>query len=427
MAVVLERLVVRRIDVDGAVAGRAASGTVGRTLVVEHQVPQQNPFAVTAQRPQENRLEVVDHAALEIVVPRADRSLRKVDRLVGRGGADVVQLAHAAPVVVPGRTVDPLRRIGVGIDVERIVLLAGDVVVVVVVVVAEDLGLDARGPERRAEFLDEGCLVLPRHVERHRIAVVERLVLDRDGVDWESVLLHFADPLHEILGVVVVVGGIQSAAGPRVIGFRRVGDRALHPPGARPGRTHDPDLGIDRQNLLQNGEDTLLLDVGNGEELDALPVAAGVFVHREVRTADMHADEAESCSGLGVEALFEDCRTVGLRHLQQVVARGAGDGRAETVDGLVGRRGVDRNPVGRHRDLRVVEPLLREEAVAVGRGDIGENIARDGIGFGTRTGSRRIAVAPAGTAYGPGKQQRAGQQAQVVIDREFHGRIAILS
>ena len=117
MAVVLERLVIRRTDLDGPVAGRAAARTVRRALVVEHQVPQQNPFAVAAQRPQEDRLEVVDHAALEIVVPRADRGLGEVDRLVGRGGADVVQLAHATPVVVPGRAIDPLRGIGVGEEI----------------------------------------------------------------------------------------------------------------------------------------------------------------------------------------------------------------------------------------------------------------------------------------------------------------------
>ena len=327
---------------------------------------------------------------------------------------------------MPGRAIDPLRSIGVGVDVERVVLLAGDVVVVVVVVVAEDLGVDARLAECRAELLDEGQLVLPRHVERHRIALVQRLVLHRDGVDRESVLLHLGHPLHKILGVIVVIGGIETTAGPRIVGFRGVGDRALHPFGARPRRTHDLDFGIDLQNLFQHRKDAILLHGGNGEELDALPVAAGVFAHREVRAADMHADKAETGSGLGVEALPEDRRAVGLRHLQQVVARGAGDGRAETVDGLVGRRGVDRDPVGRHRDLRVVESLLREQVVAVGRGDVGENIARHGRGIGARTGSRRVAVVPAGTAYGSGEQQRAGQQAQVVIDRKFHGRIAIL-
>ena len=138
----------------------------------------------------------------------------------------------------------------------------------------------------------------------------------------------------------------------------------------------------------------------------------------------MHADKAESGAGLRIEALFEDRRAVGLRHLQQVVARGPRHGRAESVDGLAGRRGIELHPVGRHRDFRIGEPLLREQAVAVGRGDIGADISRDG--FGLRTGVGTGFVASAGTADRSGEQQRAGQQTQVVIDREFHGRIAIL-
>src|SRR5699024_11223996 len=70
------------LDLDGAEAGRAAARTIGLALVVEHQIPQQHAAAHAAQRPEEDRLEVVHQTFVERVVPLSDRSLREVE--IGR-------------------------------------------------------------------------------------------------------------------------------------------------------------------------------------------------------------------------------------------------------------------------------------------------------------------------------------------------------
>ena len=113
-------------------------------------------------------------------------------------------------------------------------LLIGEVIVIVVVVERQDLGLHARFFEGGAEDFDEGQLILPRHIERHGVAVIERFVLHGDGVDREALLLHLLTPLDEVLRIIGIVFRVEAPAGPRIEGLRRIGDRALHPAGTRP-------------------------------------------------------------------------------------------------------------------------------------------------------------------------------------------------
>ena len=67
-----------------------------------------------------------------------------------------------------------------------------------------DLGVKTSLLDSRAEDLDELELILPRHVQRHGVTMIQRLVLHCHSIDIEAFSLHCLDPLHEILCIVIV-------------------------------------------------------------------------------------------------------------------------------------------------------------------------------------------------------------------------------
>ena len=56
----------------------------------------------------------------------------------------------------------------------------------------------------RTEMLDKLLLILPRHHKRHRVSRIKRLILHCNGMNIKTFLLHYLDPLHEILSIVII-------------------------------------------------------------------------------------------------------------------------------------------------------------------------------------------------------------------------------
>lgn len=66
--------------------------------------------------------------------------------------------------------------------------------------------------EGRAEgSLHEVAFLGPGHVHGCGVAVVEGLVLGSHGVDFDAFLFKGFNPFHEILGVILIVFGIELA------------------------------------------------------------------------------------------------------------------------------------------------------------------------------------------------------------------------
>ena len=189
-----------------------------------------------------------------------------------------VQRRDLTAVVVPGRARCITGRIGIPEDMERIVDLRGDIVEIVVMVEEEDLRRKAgRCKGRTHGILEEIALLLPGHVERHRIAGIERLVLQRHSIDRIPAALHLLDPFHEVGGIVLVAGGIQAAVGPAVEGDLSPVAH-LHPARTAPRRGNDLHSGIDGEYLVEDREQILLVQRMDGKVLDAGAVAPGKFV-----------------------------------------------------------------------------------------------------------------------------------------------------
>ena len=391
------------VDGHGAVAGAAAARTVGLALVVQHHVPQGDALAVALQGTQDNLAEILAELLAETVVriiPGADGRLREPDALLGGRLVDLVQFRDAPAVVVPGGAGRILGGRRVGVDVQRIAPLGRLVVVVVVVVEQQDLRLEAGLLEGRAHDFQEIALVLPGHIQGHRVAVVQGLVLERDAHHPIPPLLHFLHPLDEIVGIVGVVLRIQAAGSPAVERVSFPLDIHLHPARAAPRGADDLHGGVDPVDLVQDREQELLLALVDGEVRHPLLVAPGVLVHREVRAADADADQRRTGARGGAEEFRQKLRPVFLAHLQEVVAGSLGDGETETVDSLEGlvREADD---VRRHRG-RLAEGhagLLEVTGLVEGRrpqGRIVDLCRRFRLRVGVRVRRRHRVLAPAG-------------------------------
>ena len=220
---------------------------------------------------------------------------------------DNIQFGRATAVTMVRRAIDILCRLGVGIDFKRVLLLVLLAIVVVVVVEADDFRLQACTSEGGSEGgLDEVALLIPRHVERHGVAPVERLVLHGDGSDGYSRVLERLYPPNEIGGIVLVVVGVEVAAHPIVVGVLLLDIIHFHPSRATPRCTHHFQVGVDGQYLAKHGDDIVQLVGGEGEVINALYVATGVVVVGmgvEVATSYGHAYITISHSVLHAESL----------------------------------------------------------------------------------------------------------------------------
>ena len=164
-----------------------------------------------------------------------------------------------------------------------------------VVVVAEQLGVQARTLQRRAERVDELGLLGDRQVHAGvavRVPVL-RLVLQRDRVDRHARALIGLDELHEVQRVRVVDARVvdQPAADQR--------RGRLHPRGRAPRRGDDLQVRVERSRLAQQRDDLREIVV-DGEVAHAVVGAPGgqvvVGVERpvdEIRGAHRLAQHVE--------------------------------------------------------------------------------------------------------------------------------------
>ena len=141
-----------------------------------------------------------------------------------------------------GGAVHVLRGLGIVQDRKRIIRP------VAVVVVDDDLRVKLRRGERRAEAeLDERGLLRGGHEHARVVAGMQRLILDRNGVDPKAFGFHGLDVFHQILRVGAVELRLQTAA-TGVVG-------GLHPGGRGPGRAHELEVGTDREDFFEHGDD----------------------------------------------------------------------------------------------------------------------------------------------------------------------------
>ena len=122
-----------------------------------------------------------------------------------------VERRDAAAVIVPGGTCHVACCGGILHDMERIIDLWCYIVEIVIMVEEQDLGLQAGLRKGRAHGVAyEVALLFPGHIERHRIAAVQRLVLESYGVYGIAALFHLLDPEDEIVGIFLIAYGIQA-------------------------------------------------------------------------------------------------------------------------------------------------------------------------------------------------------------------------
>ena len=101
-----------------------------------------------------------------------------------------------AGVQVKRRAIHVLRGLGIAQDRERIIRP------IAVMVVTNDLRVELRRSEGRAEVLpDELSLLLRGHEHARIVARMQRFVLDCDGVNPDAFRFHGLDVFHEIVRV----------------------------------------------------------------------------------------------------------------------------------------------------------------------------------------------------------------------------------
>ena len=280
--------------------------------------------------------EVLDEPCPIGVVPRPYGSFGEIDLLVGITTVDLVQCGDAASVVVPCRSGNILRGFRVFEYVQWIICLGGDVVVIVVMVKEQDPRLQSGFPECRAySLLYEIALVLPGHVQRHRVAPVQRFILQGHSVDRVATLFHGLDPFHEVDGIVLVMVRIKATSCPAVVVLFPV-FRHLHPFRAAPRGCYYPDFRIDLEYLVQDGEEVTLVQGMDGEIVYPFPVAPGIFIHRKIRTSDADPYQGGSYSFFPAEHFLEEGGSFFGAHLEEIEASGMGDRHSETVHALEG-------------------------------------------------------------------------------------------
>ena len=140
-----------------------------------------------------------------------------------------------------------------------------------------DLSVDTILLESRSQLGYEWCFLLPRHVERCAVGLVERLVLRRNGIDIDTLLLHGSNELDEVLSIVLTIVRIQVTVGPRVERLLGVDVRNLHPFRTSPRSSDNLHVGVDSKNLLQHGDDILSLVAVETEVIKSRHVAERIL------------------------------------------------------------------------------------------------------------------------------------------------------
>ena len=213
-----ERGIVLGGHIDCSVAGTASTGTAVRTIVVvQHKIPNDDALAPAGDICQAGIFHLVEqrYAHVVTVIPGTDGRLGEIEVLLRCGIMHGIELGSRSAVVMVSRSVDVLGCLRVVVDLNRIALLVLFTIVVIVMVKDDDLGLQASRLKCRTEgSLDKVTLLLPRHIERHRVPPVEGFVLNGHAGDRHSGLLEALDPFDEIGGIVLIIVGIEIASYP---------------------------------------------------------------------------------------------------------------------------------------------------------------------------------------------------------------------
>ena len=316
---------------NGAEAERAAPvAGVRIRLRIGRQVPQDDVPAPVAGNVDEHPL----HGGGDLPRHRPagavhDHLFGEIDILVRPELMDLRHGRRVAHIVVEGRS----RRIGCGLrvfqDGERVIRP------VAVVVEQEDVRSDSLLLELRAQTVpDEDLLVFRAPGHGGRVPRVQRLVLDGQGIDPDSLFPHFHDIPGQVAGIHVVAFPAQFRT-TYVIFF-------LHPGRCGPGRGHHPDVRMDGQDLLHHRHHVLQV-LRQGEMLQVpVRLTLGHIVvgedetvhvggtHRKAHYADIQL------SGILAEEFGEDAGAGLGIHLHQEFGTAAGERESEPQHLLVG-------------------------------------------------------------------------------------------
>ena len=176
------------------------SSVCGPWLRVGREIPQHEVATPVAHRSHDQALHLpgdTDRVAVRLL---NDHLLGEVQVLVRTGQVNRRERLDVAAVVMEGGAVDVLCRGRIRQDRQRVI---GPVQVVIE---DDDLGGESGRRERRSQVgLDEVGLLLRREQHARRVLEIERLVLDRDGVDRDPEFSHFEHVLDEVLGIGGVV------------------------------------------------------------------------------------------------------------------------------------------------------------------------------------------------------------------------------
>ena len=173
---------------------------------------------------------------------------------------------------------------------------------------------------------------------------MQRLVLRSYGINGDTGTAKGLYELDKILGIGCIVGRIQPAARPGVVGCAAADFLHLHPLWAGPRRCHYLQVRIDGQHLLQHGNDIVRLILGKGKVFYAFLVAQRIHLAAEVAAPDADARIAYPKTLCGREGAPEQFAPFMAGHLHQVIARAVSEGIAKAVhrlELLIGHQAYD--------------------------------------------------------------------------------------
>src|SRR5690606_2145288 len=96
-------------------------------------------------------------------------------------------------------------------------------------------------------------------------------------MDSNSFGLKCTDPLHEVGSIIIIVSRVELPASPGVKRLQVGKVINLHPSWRRPWRTHDLDIWVDGEDLLEDGYHITGFFFGEGKVLNTGQVAAAIL------------------------------------------------------------------------------------------------------------------------------------------------------
>ena len=394
----VECSIVFRRNIHRTITCSASAWTTMRTSVlVKHKVPHYHRLAPACHGTNTGILHLRhERLTKALVVPCTDRLLGEVEVLLWCLFVNSIQLHWATTIAVICRTINILACFRISIYLYRILQLVFLAIIIVVMVKADDLSLDTLALEHRAESqLDEITLLIPRHIQRHRVTPVEWLVLRGYAGNMDTLCLKSLDPLHEVHRIILIIVWIEITTYPLVRATIRCfapNIIHLHPYWAAPWCTHHFQIRIDSQNLLQHRDDIIHFVGCKTKVLNSLRIATSVVIiatRVEVATANRHAHITISHTLVRGEGLHQQFLTTVNWHLHQVKRRSTCDSSTKAIKLLVTHIRIERQcALRRHiKTFRIILTDRHKAHRTICRGDIGHYIA-----YGDRILIRFIAI-----------------------------------